>query len=47
MRGPNAQEINAYYEWQPWHTLVQAVAFGARLAVMAGGRNSPFLYFQF
>jgi alginate O-acetyltransferase complex protein AlgI len=47
MRGPNAQEINADYEWQPWHTRVQAVAFGACLAVMAGGRNSPFHYFQF
>ena len=43
----NAFELNAQRTWtRGWQTAM-AVAFGACLAVMAGGRNSPFLYFQF
>jgi alginate O-acetyltransferase complex protein AlgI len=45
--GPNAQQLHADYRWRPRHVLVQAVALGAGFALMAGGRNSPFLYFQF
>jgi alginate O-acetyltransferase complex protein AlgI len=45
--GPNAFDLNANYQWKTWHALVHAVAFGACLALIAGGRNSPFLYFQF
>jgi alginate O-acetyltransferase complex protein AlgI len=43
----NAFELNAQRTWtRGWQTAM-AVSFGACLAVMAGGRNSPFLYFQF
>ena len=45
--GCNSQE--AHQDFQPsngWSALV-AAAFGACLSVMAGGRSSPFLYFQF
>jgi alginate O-acetyltransferase complex protein AlgI len=43
----NAFELNAQRNWtRGWQTAM-AVSFGACLAVMAGGRNSPFLYFQF
>jgi hypothetical protein len=47
MIGRNSFELNAGSSWtRGWQTAM-AVAFGACLAVMAGGRNSPFLYFQF
>ena len=47
MIGRNSFELNAGGKWtRGWQTAM-AVAFGACLAVMAGGRNSPFLYFQF
>jgi alginate O-acetyltransferase complex protein AlgI len=45
--GPNAQE--AHENFKPsyaWSVVVTAV-FSACLTVMAGGRSSPFLYFQF
>jgi alginate O-acetyltransferase complex protein AlgI len=43
----NAFELNAQRTWtRGWQTAM-AVSFGACLAVIAGGRNSPFLYFQF
>jgi alginate O-acetyltransferase complex protein AlgI len=47
MRGPNAQEVLADFQWKPRYGLYEAAALGACVAVMAAGRNSPFLYFQF
>jgi hypothetical protein len=47
MFGPNAQSALAEYRWRPSHGLACAVVFGLTLAIMAGGNNSPFLYFQF
>jgi len=47
MVGRNAFELNAQRTWTRGYQTAIAVAFGACLAVMAGGRNSPFLYFQF
>lgn len=46
-RGPNVYDIHVDYRWRWQYALVLAAAFGACLALMAGGRNSPFLYFQF
>jgi len=47
MIGPNVQDLTANFAWRPRHTLLFAAIFGAALALIAGGRNSPFLYFQF
>ncbi|MFO0926930.1 MAG: MBOAT family O-acyltransferase [Gemmataceae bacterium] len=44
---PNAQEVHRDYRWHPAHAIVWALAFGACVGLIAGGRNSPFLYFQF
>jgi alginate O-acetyltransferase complex protein AlgI len=45
--GPNAQEAHANFK--PGHawSYFATAAYGACLSVMAGGRSSPFLYFQF
>ena len=45
MAGPNAWELR--HEWRLPHRVALGLAFGAALAVIAGSRNSPFLYFQF
>jgi alginate O-acetyltransferase complex protein AlgI len=45
--GPNAFDALEEYEWRPWHSILYAAVFGACVAVIAGGGNSPFLYFQF
>jgi alginate O-acetyltransferase complex protein AlgI len=45
MAGPNPFELK--YTPSPRRNLALAVAFGAALAVIAGTRSSPFLYFQF
>ena len=45
--GSNAWDALDNYHWKPLHGLVFAGVFGACLAVIAGGRASPFLYFQF
>ena len=47
LAGPNAFDLFAVYRWRPRHALALAAAFGACVALMAGGRSSPFLYFQF
>jgi alginate O-acetyltransferase complex protein AlgI len=47
MAGPNAQEIHENWQPTPRRTLALAAALGACLAIMAGGGESPFLYFQF
>jgi alginate O-acetyltransferase complex protein AlgI len=47
MRGPNAQEVHSGFAWRPSYGLYEAAALGACVAIMAAGRNSPFLYFQF
>jgi alginate O-acetyltransferase complex protein AlgI len=47
MIGPNVHELTAGFAWRRWHTIVFAAIFGAAIALIAGGRNSPFLYFQF
>jgi alginate O-acetyltransferase complex protein AlgI len=45
--GPNAQE--AHENFSPHYTwsAIATAAYGACLSIMAGGRSSPFLYFQF
>ncbi|MBX9680128.1 MAG: MBOAT family protein [Gemmataceae bacterium] len=40
-------ELHLGFRWTLRHTIVYALAFGMCLAVLAGGRDSPFLYFQF
>jgi alginate O-acetyltransferase complex protein AlgI len=45
--GPNCSEAHAKFRAGFRWTLGSAAAFGACLAFMAGGRSSPFLYFQF
>ena len=45
MFGPNAWDLK--YEWRWPGRLGLAAAFGAALAIIAGARVSPFLYFQF
>ena len=47
MRGPNPIDLNRNFQWAPRHTYLYAAVFGASLAIIAGGRESPFLYFQF
>ena len=46
-RGPNPVDLNRDFSWRPRHTYAYAAIFGAALAIIAGGRESPFLYFQF
>jgi alginate O-acetyltransferase complex protein AlgI len=43
--GPNAWELR--HQWSLKGRIALAVAFGACLAMIAGSRASPFLYFQF
>jgi len=45
MRGPNPFELD--YTGSRTRSVVMAAAFGAALAIIAGTRSSPFLYFQF
>src|SRR5262249_9223466 len=47
MFGPNAIDLHRDFEWKFRHAVVAAIVLGASFAIMAGGRNSPFLYFQF
>ncbi len=47
MGGPNAFDWHADFRWSQRKETVLAVVFGACLAIIMGGRNSPFLYFQF
>jgi alginate O-acetyltransferase complex protein AlgI len=47
MAGPNAFEMHREFRWRPRLGFALSIAFGACVAIMAGGRNSPFLYFQF
>jgi alginate O-acetyltransferase complex protein AlgI len=47
MRWRNVHELAAAVSWD-WHDTIRFAAIvGAALALMAGDRNSPFLYFQF
>jgi hypothetical protein len=45
MRGPNIYDMS--HEWRPIWVAILALGFGASLALIAGDRASPFLYFQF
>jgi hypothetical protein len=47
MTGPNAQDMHRAWRLTPARALVLSMAAGACIAVMAGGGQSPFLYFQF
>jgi alginate O-acetyltransferase complex protein AlgI len=47
MRGPNAFDMHVEWQFRPRHAIALALAYGACMAVMAGGGSSPFLYFQF
>jgi alginate O-acetyltransferase complex protein AlgI len=47
MVGPNAFEFLRDFNWKARYAFILSVVFGVCLAIMAGGRNSPFLYFQF
>jgi len=45
MLGPNIYDLDYRPKW--WKAAAIATAFGAALALIAGDRTSPFLYFQF
>ncbi|MES2304360.1 MAG: MBOAT family O-acyltransferase [Gemmatimonadota bacterium] len=45
MFGPNIYDLDYTPKW--WKAAAVATAFGAALALIAGDRTSPFLYFQF
>ena len=45
--GPNAQEAHANFKPSYGWSVAATAVFSACLTVMAGGRSSPFLYFQF
>lgn len=47
MRGPNVFDWHARFETSPRLGWRAAFVFGACLVIIAGSRNSPFLYFQF
>jgi alginate O-acetyltransferase complex protein AlgI len=47
MAGPNASDLHTGFRWKPRYAFPLSAAFGACVAIMAGGQNSPFLYFQF
>jgi alginate O-acetyltransferase complex protein AlgI len=47
MWGPNCFDLFNQYEWRVWHGPVFAILFGICVALIMGGGNSPFLYFQF
>jgi alginate O-acetyltransferase complex protein AlgI len=47
MSGPNPVDLNRSFQWTSRHTYAYAAIFGASIAIIAGGRESPFLYFQF
>jgi alginate O-acetyltransferase complex protein AlgI len=47
MVGPNAFDFHLNYRWRARQLLWLAPAFGAALAMIVGGGDSPFLYFQF
>jgi len=45
--GPNAFDLAPRLRWKPRYAMYLAAAFGACLAMIASGQNTPFLYFQF
>lgn len=45
--GPNAYDLHTRFRWRPAIGFTWAAALGVCLAIIAGTRNSPFLYFQF
>jgi alginate O-acetyltransferase complex protein AlgI len=47
MFGPNAFDWHHSFRWSPRRRYALALLFGACLAIIMGGDNSPFLYFQF
>ena len=47
LAGKNVTQLNLCFRWRFAHTVAYAAIFGASLALIASGRNSPFLYFQF
>jgi alginate O-acetyltransferase complex protein AlgI len=47
MWGPNAFDLNKEFRWKPHYAFALAAVLGACLALIAGDRNAPFLYFQF
>ncbi len=47
MVGPNAFDVFRDFRWRWWYLYILAAAMGACVAILAGGRTSPFLYFQF
>lgn len=47
MAGSNAFEWHAGFRWNPRLAYALALIFGGCCALIMGGRNSPFLYFQF
>jgi alginate O-acetyltransferase complex protein AlgI len=47
MLGPNAFDWHAGFGWNLRRAWAVSLFFGASLAIIMGGHNSPFLYFQF
>src|SRR4029077_3330256 len=46
MLGPNAFDLFENFRWKNSYGYALAAAFGACLAMLASGGDSPFLYFQ-
>jgi hypothetical protein len=47
LAGPNAFDWHAGFRASPRFAWAAAFVVGACLSIIMGGRNSPFLYFQF
>jgi alginate O-acetyltransferase complex protein AlgI len=47
MFGPNAFDLFEGFRWRPSHGYAAVAAMGWCITILAMGRNSPFLYFQF
>jgi len=47
MFGPNAFDLQLDWQFRRRHAYLLAAVFGVCIALMAGNRSSPFLYFQF
>lgn len=45
--GPNAFDWHREFQWRPALAVAFSIVLGVCLAMIAGDRNSPFLYFQF
>jgi alginate O-acetyltransferase complex protein AlgI len=47
MIGPNVYDFHRDFQWKEWKLVPLSAVAAACIAVIIGGRDSPFLYFQF